>query len=40
MNKSELIEVVAKVSGLTKADNGRELDGTISTISQQLKKRW
>jgi DNA-binding protein HU-beta len=38
MNKSELIDAVAKVSGSTKADTGRVLDGIISTISQQLKK--
>lgn len=29
---------MAKVSGLTKADTGRALDGIIGTISQQLKK--
>jgi len=38
MKKSELIEAIANASGLTKADAGRALDATFSTITGALKK--
>ncbi len=38
MNKSELIEVVAKQSDISKAAAGRALDATIAAIKQALKK--
>lgn len=37
MNKSELINAIAEESGLTKADAGRALDATISSVSSALK---
>ena len=37
MNKSELINAIAEESGLTKADAGRALDATLSSISTALK---
>ena len=38
MSKSELVEFIAKESGLTKADAGRALDATIAGITAGLKK--
>ena len=38
MNKGELIEAVAKVSGSTKADAGRAIDATLAAITKALKK--
>jgi DNA-binding protein HU-beta len=38
VNKSELIEVVAKQSDISKAAAGRALDATIAAIKQALKK--
>lgn len=38
MNKSELIEQVAKHAELSKADAGRALDGFIGAVSKALKK--
>jgi DNA-binding protein HU-beta len=38
MNKSELIEAVAKSSGLSKADSDRALSAVIETIGKTLKK--
>ena len=38
MNKSELIEQVAKESGLSKADAERALNATTDTIKKALKK--
>jgi DNA-binding protein HU-beta len=38
MNKGELIEAVAKTSGLTKADAGRALDATLEAVTKALKK--
>ncbi|MEP7234684.1 MAG: HU family DNA-binding protein [Ignavibacteriota bacterium] len=38
MNKSELIEAVAKASGLSKADSDRALGAITDTISKSLKK--
>jgi DNA-binding protein HU-beta len=37
MNKSELIDAIASDSGLTKADAGRALDSTVSSITSALK---
>lgn len=39
MNKSELIEAIAKEADLTKADAGRALDATISSITTALKDK-
>ncbi|WP_026258911.1 HU family DNA-binding protein [Uliginosibacterium gangwonense] len=38
MNKSELIEVIAKQAEVSKAAAGRALDATIAAITQSLKK--
>ncbi|KAF7599681.1 MAG: DNA-binding protein HU [Candidatus Dactylopiibacterium carminicum] len=38
MNKSELIEVVAKQSDVSKAAAGRVLDAAMAAITQALKK--
>jgi DNA-binding protein HU-beta len=38
MNKSELIDAIAKESKLTKVDAGKALDATISAITKSLKK--
>ena len=37
MNKSELIDAIAKASGLTKADSGRALDATTAAVTAALK---
>lgn len=38
MNKSELIDAIAKGAGVTKADAGRTLAATIDAITKALKK--
>ena len=38
MNKSELIDAVAKASDLSKADSTRALDAIVDTITKSLKK--
>lgn len=38
VNKSELIEVIAKQAEVSKAAAGRALDATIAAITQSLKK--
>ena len=38
MNKSDLIDGIAKSAGLSKADAGKALDGTLNTITKALKK--
>lgn len=38
MNKAELIEAIAKESGLSKADSERALNATTETIKKVLKK--
>jgi DNA-binding protein HU-beta len=38
MNKTQLIEAVAKDSGLTKADSARAIESLIGTVSRSLKK--
>ena len=37
MNKSDLIDSIAKESGLTKADATKALDGTMEAIKKALK---
>ena len=39
MNKSELVNAIAKATGLTKADAQRSLDAFIDVVSKSLKKR-
>jgi DNA-binding protein HU-beta len=38
MNKSDLIDAIAKEAGLTKADAGRGLEAGIKAITKALKK--
>ncbi|MBS1904662.1 MAG: HU family DNA-binding protein [Bacteroidetes bacterium] len=38
MNKAELIDAVAKASGLSKADSDRALGAIVETITKTLKK--
>lgn len=38
MNKTDLINAVAKKSGLSKADAGRALDAALEAITKSLKK--
>ena len=38
MNKSELVEIIAKQAEISKAAAGRALDATIVAIKQSLKK--
>ncbi|MBX3630843.1 MAG: HU family DNA-binding protein [Nitrosomonas sp.] len=38
MNKSELIDAIAKSANISKATAGSALDGTISAITDALKK--
>jgi DNA-binding protein HU-beta len=38
MNKQDLIDAVAKASGLSKAAAGRALDATTATVTKSLKK--
>ncbi len=38
MNKSELIDQIAKAAGISKAAAGRSLDATTSAITAALKK--
>jgi DNA-binding protein HU-beta len=38
MNKSQLIEAVAKDSGLSKADSARAIDSFVGTVGKTLKK--
>jgi DNA-binding protein HU-beta len=38
MNKSELVDAMAKDSGLSKADTGRALDSFLDTVQKTLKK--
>ncbi len=38
MNKAELIDAIAKDSGLTRADSARSLDSLITTVQKTLKK--
>ena len=38
MNKSELIDQIAKAAGISKASAGRSLDATTDAITKALKK--
>jgi DNA-binding protein HU-beta len=38
MNKAQLVEAVAKDSGLSKADSARALDSLVVTVTKALKK--
>jgi len=38
MNKTELVEQIAKKSGLTKVDSKKALDATVEAITKALKK--
>jgi nucleoid DNA-binding protein len=38
MNKTELINAIAKDSGLSRADSGRALDSLIKTVQSSLKQ--
>lgn len=38
MNKAELVEAIAKDSGLSKADSSRALDSLVGTVTKTLKK--
>ncbi len=38
MNKAELVEAMAKSSGLSKADTARALDAFLETVEKTLKK--
>jgi len=38
MNKQDLIDAIAKASGLSKAAAGRALDATTATVTKSLKK--
>jgi DNA-binding protein HU-beta len=38
MNKTELIEKIAKKAGLAKADAGRALDATLTAIKESIAK--
>ena len=37
MNKSELVNAIAKESGLTKADSKKALDAAVAAVSKALK---
>jgi len=38
MNKSQLVDEVAKDSGLSKADSARAIDSLVGTVGKSLKK--
>ncbi len=38
MNKTELVDAIAKDSGLSRADSARAIDSLINTIQKTLKK--
>ncbi|MCQ2914302.1 MAG: HU family DNA-binding protein [Alphaproteobacteria bacterium] len=38
MNKTELVDAIAKASGLTKVDSAKALDATLESIQGALKK--
>lgn len=38
MNKTQLIDAVAKDSGLSRADSARALDSLVNTVQKTLKK--
>ncbi len=38
MNKTELVDAIAKDSGLSRADSARAIDSLINTVQKTLKK--
>jgi DNA-binding protein HU-beta len=38
MNKTELIDAIARDSGLSRADSGRAVDALLRTVTKTLKK--
>ncbi len=38
MNKTELIDAIAKDSGLSRADSARAIDSLVNTVQKTLKK--
>jgi len=38
MNKSQLIEAIAKDAGITKADSARAVESLLDTVTKSLKK--
>jgi len=38
MNKTQLIEAIAKESGLSRADSARAVDSLVTTVQKTLKK--
>ncbi len=38
MNKTELIDTIAKDSGLSRADSARAIDSLVNTVQKTLKK--
>ena len=39
MNKVELIDAIAKETGLSKKDSGKAVDAIITSVSKELKKK-
>ena len=39
MNKTELIDAIAKETGLSKKDAGKSVDAFVSVVSKELKKK-
>ena len=39
MNKPELIDAIAKETGLSKKDSGKALDAFVDTVTKALKKK-
>ena len=39
MNKAELVEAMAKITGATKADTERALDAYVDVVSKNIKKK-
>lgn len=39
MNKTELIDAIAKETGLSKKDSGKALDAFVDTVTKALKKK-
>ncbi len=39
MNKAELVEAMAKITGATKADTEKSLDAFIDVVSKNIKKK-
>ena len=39
MNKTELIDAIAKETGLSKKDSGKAIDAFVDTVTKALKKK-